>query len=70
MDFYWNFLEWVISFKIGLLEIFPFEVFLKGEFVLETEGAVRIFAFLLGLVIKDKEEAGVDVVLNDKKFTS
>ena len=44
------------------MQIGPLEIGFKGEFVFESVGFVRIGSELSGLVIEDKEEAGVDVI--------
>lgn len=70
MDFNRDFFKRVVSGEVSFLQVSPLEIVLESELVFESECFVGVFAFEAGLVVEDKEKAGVDVVLNGSNCTS
>lgn len=65
-----DFLKGIVLLETSTLQILPLKVFFKSEFVTQAEGAIRVLPQLPTFEVKDQEETGVDVVLDEGKSTS
>lgn len=70
MDFNWDLFKGVISLKTSLLQISPLKVVFESKLIFESECFVRVSALLSGLIVKNQEETGIDIVLDRYIFTS
>lgn len=59
----WNLYEWVHFFNVTFLKIGPCEIRCQGKLIFQSISFIRVGSNLSGFIIKDKEEAGIDIIL-------